>query len=81
LPGLYVPATCKQNYYRGIIQDSRRLSSKTHLLYESFSVRAFAPKAVSLALFAGLQVVRVTFHFFNDVFRLNFTLEPTERVL
>jgi deazaflavin-dependent oxidoreductase (nitroreductase family) len=33
------------------------------------------------ASFAWLQVVRVTFHFSNDVFGLNLTFEPTERIL
>src|SRR5215467_1328933 len=33
------------------------------------------------ALFARLQVIRVTFHFFNNVFRLNLTFESTERIL
>src|ERR1700745_1032284 len=31
--------------------------------------------------FAWLQVIRVTFHFSNDVFRLNFTFESAERIL
>src|SRR5271165_782624 len=30
---------------------------------------------------AWLQIVGVTFHFLNDVFGLNLTLEPTESVL
>jgi hypothetical protein len=33
------------------------------------------------ALLARLQVVRVTLHFLNNVFRLNLALEPTKRVL
>src|SRR6516165_11552349 len=32
-------------------------------------------------LFTGLQIVRVTFHFSNDVFRLNLPFESTERIL
>jgi len=31
--------------------------------------------------FARLQVVRVTFHLFNDVFRLNLTFKSSERIL
>ena len=31
--------------------------------------------------FAWLQVIRVTFHFSNDVFRLNFTFESAERIV
>src|SRR6266545_998682 len=32
------------------------------------------------SLLARFQVVGVTFHFFNDVFLLNFALEPTQSV-
>ncbi len=31
--------------------------------------------------FARLQVIRVTFHFSNDVFRQNLTFESAERIL
>jgi len=31
-------------------------------------------------LFTRLEVIRVTFHFSNDVFRQNFALESTERI-
>ena len=32
-------------------------------------------------LLARLQVVGMTLHFLNDVFRLNLALEPTQRIL
>ena len=31
--------------------------------------------------FTWLQIIRVTFHFSNDVFRLNLTFESAERIL
>jgi hypothetical protein len=52
------------------------------LLFTSFFSIPLARQCFfDAALFAGLQVVGVTFDFLDDVFLLNLPLKPTERIL
>jgi len=66
----------------GSILDSGIVSERSVLLFTSlFAIPLARQCFLDAALFTGFQVVGVTFDFFDDVFLLNLTFKPAERIL
>ena len=69
------------------LQRRHRVSLATRTLRKGIFLSDFFPRALSRqglfhsTSFAWLQVIRVAFHFSNDVLRQNFTFESAERIL
>src|SRR5579863_7124200 len=68
--------------YCSFLTPSNQLLASSILLFANFLARALASERSFYALFlAWFQVKGVSFYLFDDVFLLNFALEPAQSVI